>query len=61
VTGFDLLTGTKLWTLTTDDPLFSGSSMVADHGKVAVVSMRGYWLAWDLRTGNLAWKTEELE
>ena len=61
VTGYDLKTGTQLWTKTTDDPLFSGSSSVADHGKVAVVSMRGYWLCWDLRTGNLAWKTEELE
>ena len=61
VTGYDLLTGKVLWTLTTDDPLFSGTSMVADHGKVATVSMKGYWLAWDLRTGNLAWKTEELD
>jgi hypothetical protein len=61
VTGYDLLTGTALWSLTTDDPLFSQTSMVADHGKVALVSMKGYWLAWDLRTGTLAWKTEELE
>ncbi|XHH07646.1 MAG: PQQ-binding-like beta-propeller repeat protein [Candidatus Bathyarchaeia archaeon] len=61
VTGYDLLTGATLWSKTTDDPLFSGTSMVADHGKVATVSMKGYWLAWDLRTGDLAWKTEELD
>ena len=61
VTGYNLITGEKLWSTTTDDPLFSGTSMVADHGKVATVSMKGYWLAWDLATGNLAWKTEELD
>ena len=61
VTGYDLLTGTKLWTTTTDDQLFSATSMVADHGKVAVISMKGYWLAWDLRTGQFAWKTETLD
>lgn len=61
ITGYDLLTGATLWSTTTDDPLFSQTSMVADHGKVATVSMKGYWLAWDLRTGQLAWKTEELD
>ncbi len=61
ITGYNLKTGATLWSTTTDDPLFSGTSMVADHGKVATVSMKGYWLAWDLQTGNLAWKTETLD
>jgi len=40
------------------DRYFSSSTAVADHGKGAVAMSNGYWLAWDLRTGNLAWKSE---
>jgi hypothetical protein len=61
VTAYSLLTGAKLWTTTTDDQLFSSTSAVADHGKVSFVSMKGYWIAWDLSTGKQAWKTEELD
>ena len=59
VTGYDLKTGRMLWNNTyADESMYSGSCAVADHGKVAVLMKNGYWLAWDLRTGNLVWKSE---
>ena len=55
----DMKTGQQLWTKTLEqDRYFSSSTAVADHGKGAVAMSNGYWLAWDLRTGNLAWKSE---
>ncbi|MFC1486644.1 PQQ-binding-like beta-propeller repeat protein [Thermoproteota archaeon] len=55
----DMKTGQELWSKTIeDDKYFSSSTAVADHGKGAVAMGNGYWLAWDLRTGNQAWKSE---
>ncbi|HEX9863127.1 MAG TPA: PQQ-binding-like beta-propeller repeat protein [Candidatus Bathyarchaeia archaeon] len=60
--GYDLVTGTMLWNNTyADEGMYSGSCAVADHGKVAVLMKNGYWLAWDLRTGRLAWKSEVMD
>jgi hypothetical protein len=62
MTGYDLATGQMLWNNTfPDESMYSGSCAVADHGKVAVLMKNGYWLAWDLRTGNLAWKSEVMQ
>jgi hypothetical protein len=59
IQGFNLATGTMLWNKTyAEESLYSGSCAVADHGKVAVLMKNGYFLCWDLRTGNLAWKSE---
>jgi hypothetical protein len=55
----DMKTGVQLWSETIeDDRYFSSSTAVADHGKGAVAMSNGYWLAWDLRTGDLAWKSD---
>ena len=61
VQGFDLFTGRSLWNKTLNEPLYSGSSNVADHGKVAIVSADGYIVALDLVNGNEAWRTERLD
>jgi hypothetical protein len=62
MTGYDLTTGQMLWNNTyADESMYSGSCAVADHGKVAVLMKNGYWLAWDLRTGKLAWKSEVMD
>ena len=61
VNGYDLLTGEELWSNTVDEMYFSSRSGLADHGKFAIDTMNGYWLAWDLRTGNLAWKSEMMD
>ena len=52
----DLITGELLWTKTVSDIIYSSSCTVADHGKVAAVTMGGIYKAWDLRTGNVAWE-----
>lgn len=60
VTAFSLITGMQLWNTTVDEWTYSGSCAVADHGKVAVLMEQGYWMAWDINTGNLAWKSEKM-
>ena len=63
ITGYKLATGEKLWNITVDgDAQYSGSCAVADHGKVAyLVRGAGYFRAYDLASGNLAWKSEVME
>ena len=62
VQGASLTTGQLLWNSTImDEPQYSGSCQVADHGKVAVLSSRGYWVAWDLYSGTLAWKGQVMD
>jgi outer membrane protein assembly factor BamB len=61
IESYDLQTGTLLWNTTTDEPTYSGSANTADHGKVALLSAKGYYVAFDLRTGTQAWKTESLD
>ena len=60
VQGFRLSTGESLWNATVAEPLYSGSCTIADHGKVAALSINGYFMAWDLVSGNLAWKSEKM-
>ena len=61
VMGASLITGALLWNVTTDDVTFSTSTGVADHGKYTVRMLGGWWDAWDLTTGNLAWKSPALD
>jgi hypothetical protein len=56
-----LKTGAELWDHTIDQWMYSGSCVVADQGKVAVLMMGGYFKAWDLQTGNLAWDGEAMD
>jgi outer membrane protein assembly factor BamB len=61
VMGASLISGALLFNVTTDDITFSTSTAVADHGKYAVRMLGGWWDAWDLTTGHLAWKTPALD
>jgi len=62
VQGFSLKTGQILWNSTVmDEPVYSPSCAVADHGKIAVLSSRGYWIAWDLNSGKMAWKGQTMD
>ena len=56
-----LLTGAQLWNKTIEEPVFSGSCNVADNGKVAVHNDRGYFLCFDLQSGQQLWKGEQFE
>jgi len=60
VIGYNLWTGAVTFNTTIDDPQYSGSANIADHGKVAVLSANGYYVAFDLATGNRAWTSEKM-
>jgi outer membrane protein assembly factor BamB len=61
IRGYNLYTGQMLWNITVDDTVYSPICAIADHGKVAVLMMGGYYMAWDLPTGNLAWKGDSMD
>ena len=61
IRGYNLYTGEMLWENTVEDTSYSPMCSVADHGKVATVMMGGYLMAWDLKTGKLAWKSESMD
>ncbi len=54
----DMSTGRLLWNRTYEDTRYSTSCFVADHGKVAVLMEKGFYEAFDIRTGNVVWKSE---
>jgi len=58
---YDLETGHTLWDKNVDIPIYSRSCYVADHGKIAILTQNGYFLAYDLQTGNLAWQSETMD
>jgi hypothetical protein len=60
ITGFNAWTGQQLWTKIINEPVYSGSCDIVDHGKIAVLSDRGYYVATDLATGAEAWKSERM-
>jgi hypothetical protein len=61
ITAFDLQTGERLWNKYIDEPQYNGATQVADHGQIAVLSCNGYWLSFDLKTGNEVWRTRTLD
>jgi hypothetical protein len=61
IMAYNLITGQQMWNTTVDEIGYSGGCNVADHGKIAVLMMDGYYKAWDLATGNLAWKSELMD
>ena len=61
VLGYNLKTGQQLWSKKVEDTSYSMTVTAADHGKVATLMMGGYFMAWDLATGNLAWKGEAMD
>jgi len=56
-----LTTGEMLWNITVDDTCYSPITSVADHGKIAVLMQEGYYLAYDVYSGDLAWKSEGMD
>jgi hypothetical protein len=61
VVGYNLQTGQLIWNKTIEEPQYSGSSNIADHGKLAVLSARGYYVAFNLANGEQAWKGEQMD
>jgi hypothetical protein len=61
--GVSLSTGNVLWNTTTDltsglETFFSGGISMADHGLYAGRMQNGQWWAWDLKTGQIVWKSD---
>jgi len=61
MTAFNLYTGATIWNKYINEPQYGGTSNVADHGKLVVMSANGYYLAFDLKTGNEVWRTRQLD
>jgi hypothetical protein len=62
--GVNLKNGQVLWNVTTDVVNYSGSTAVADNGKYCFASRdetAGQLVAWDLYSGNVAWKSDLIE
>jgi hypothetical protein len=56
-----LYTGAELWQNDViGEPFYSGSCSIADHGKVAILSANGYYIAYNLEDGSQAWVGEEM-
>jgi hypothetical protein len=60
IQGFRLSTGETLWDIKIDEPQYSRSCYIADQGKIAVLTQKGYFLAYDLATGTQAWQSEQM-
>jgi len=61
VQAFDLLTGIQLWNKTINEAPYSTSANLADHGKIAVLTTNGHFIAYDLKTGTEVWQSEPLD
>jgi hypothetical protein len=61
IRGYNLITGEELWNTTVNEAQYSGACAATDHGKVAVLMKNGYYVAYDLSTGNSAWTSEKMD
>jgi len=61
IRGYNLETGEELWEKTVPEPTYSFICNIVDHGKVAILSAYGYYIAFDLRTGTQVWKSETMD
>ena len=57
----DLKTGQQIWSVTLDEWQYSSNTQYADHGKFAMLTEQGYFIALDLRTGRVAWKSDRFD
>ena len=61
VFGASILSGQELWHASLDEWQYSTSTDYADHGKFAMLSEQGYYIALDLFTGNVAWRSDRFD
>jgi hypothetical protein len=54
----DIKTGQQLWNVSVPEWEYSSSTDYADHGKFAMLSEQGYFVALDLNSGDVAWKSD---
>ena len=56
-----LVTGQEVWNINDTATQYSSSCAVADHGKVAFLTMGGYYKAYNLANGQLAWQGQMMD
>ncbi len=61
ITGYNVLTGQKLWSKNISEPQYSMMCSLVDQGKLAVLSANGYYLGFDLRTGEQLWVGDKMD
>ncbi len=61
IQAYRLSNGIAIWDKLVDTAQYSRSCYIADHGKIAVLTQLGYFLAYDLQTGSLAWQSEQMD
>ena len=59
--GYDLLTGNLLWTKNISEPMYSMMCDLVDHGKLATLSAHGYYVCFDLKTGEQLWTGDKMD
>jgi len=59
--GYDLLTGNLLWTKNISEPQYSMMCDLVDHGKLATLSAHGYYVCFDLKTGEQLWTGDKMD
>jgi len=60
IQAYSYITGKVLWDITTDDSMYSGTTDVADHGKLVVLMRDGTFDCWDY-SGKFLWKSERMD
>ncbi len=58
-TGYNLYTGQVLWTKNVSEPQYSSINVV-DHGKLAILSMFGFFVCMDITNGAELWRSERM-
>ena len=56
-----LKTGQQLWEVALNEWEYSTSTNYADHGKFAMLSEQGYFIALDLYSGSVAWRSDRFD
>jgi outer membrane protein assembly factor BamB len=58
----NLQTGQVIWNVTrTGETVYSASCIVADHGKFAILTEQGYFVALNINTGAEVWKSDTFD
>jgi hypothetical protein len=61
ITGYDLITGQTLWSKNISEPMYSMLCDLVDHGKLATLSANGYYVCFDLKTGQQLWLSDKMD
>ena len=57
----DMKTGALLWNKTFEETYYQNNHALCDHGKLAMSTIDGEFVALDLRTGNQVWRSETMD